>query len=169
MRTMLKTGATALMLTSMVTNLCAAAERSAACANAADLYAVRAAAVQQSLMVAALTCHAVPEYNSFVMRYRSGLQASDHQLEVFFHRLYGEAGTARYHSFKTRLANASSMESIHKGLAYCADAQATFDLALDRGSKSLTAFLSGQPSDVEKDFTACEIVTASAKQEPPRW
>lgn len=162
----LKTSAAALMLTSILANVCAAAERSAGCANPADMYAVRAAAVQQNLMVAALSCHAVPEYNRFVTRYRPELQASDHQLETFFRRLYGQSGTAHYHAFKTRLANASSLESINKGMTYCADAQASFDLALSRGRMTLTAFLAAQPSRAEEDFSSCEIVTASTKHTP---
>jgi len=129
------------------------------------MYAIRAAAIQQNLMVAALSCHAVPEYNQFVIRYRPELQASDHQLEMLFRRLYGASGTAKYHAFKTHLANASSLESINKGLTYCADAQASFDLALDRGRKSLTAFLAAQPSRAEEDFSPCaSVVTASTKQ-----
>jgi hypothetical protein len=166
MRKILKTGAAALMLTSMIANVCAAAERGAGCANPADMFAVRTAAIQQNLMVAALSCHAIPEYNEFVTRYRPELQASDHQLEVFFKRLYGQSGTAQYHSFKTHLANASSLQSINKGLTYCADAQAMFDLALSRGRMSLTAFLSDQPTEAENNYSACEIVTASTKQPP---
>jgi hypothetical protein len=164
MRKILKTGAAALMLTSMFANICAAAERSEICANPADMYAVRAAAIQQSLMVAALTCHESREYNRFVLRYRSGLQASDHQLERFFQRLYGQSGTARFHSFKTRLANASSLQSIRQGLGYCARARSTFQLAVGDGTKSLTAFLSGRPSEAEEDFSRCAIVTASTKR-----
>jgi uncharacterized protein YeaO (DUF488 family) len=164
MRKILKTGAAALMLTSMLSDICAAAERSAGCANAADLYAVRAAAIQQNLMVAALSCHAIPQYNQFVMRYRPELQASDHQLEALFRRLYGPAGTARYHAFKTHLANASSLQSVNKGLTYCADAQASFDLALSRGRMSLTAFIAAEPSRAEEDFAPCAVVTASTKR-----
>jgi hypothetical protein len=166
MRKILKTGAAALMLTTMLADICAASEPAAGCANPADMYAVRAAAIQQNLMVAALSCHAIPDYNRFVTQYRSELQASDHQLEVFFQRLYGQSGTAKYHSFKTRLANASSLQSINKGLSYCEDAQATFDLALSRGRKSLTAFLSAQPTQAENNFSPCETITASAKQTP---
>lgn len=167
MRKILKTGAAALMLTAMFADLCAAAEQSAGCANPVDMYAVRAAAIQQNLMIAASSCHAVPEYNRFVTRYGRGLQASDHQLEAFFRRLYGQSGTVKYHAFKKRLANASSLQSINKGPAYCADAQASFDLALSGRRRSLTAFLAAQPSRAEDDFSPCVIVTASTKQ--PRY
>lgn len=156
MRKIPKTGAAALMLASMFADI-AAAEQSAGCAYPADIYAVRANAIQQNLMTAALSCHAVPEYNRFVTRYHRGLQASDHQLEAFFQRLYG-------HAFKKRLANASSLQRVNKGATYCADAQASFDVALSHRSKSLTAFLATQPSRAEEDFAPCIIIAASAKQ-----
>lgn len=168
MRKILKTGAAALMLTSMFADMCAAAEQSAGCANPVDIYAVRAAAIQQNLMTAALTCHAAPEYSRFIARYLRGLLASDHQLEAFFVRLYGQSGTAKYYAFKKRLANASSLQSINKGPAYCADAQASFDLALSGRRRSLTAFLAAQPSRAEEDFSPCVIVAASTKQPPYR-
>ena len=158
MRKILKTGAAALMFTSMSADVRAAAEQSAGCAYPVDMYAVRAASIQQNLMVAASSCHAAPEYNRFVTQYRDGLQASDHRLEYFFRRLYGHDGTARYHAFKKRLAAASSLQSVNKHLTYCADAQASFDLALGHRRKSLTAFLAAKPSRAEEEFSPCIIV-----------
>lgn len=158
MRKTLKTGTAALMLSSMFADMCAAAEQSAGCAYPVDLYAIRAAAAQQNLMTAASSCHAVPEYNRFVTQYHRGLQASDHRLEAFFRRLYGQSGTVKYHVFKKRLANASSLQSINKGPTYCADAQASFDLALGHRRKSLTAFLAARPSRAEEEFSPCIIV-----------
>lgn len=166
MRKILKTGAAALMLTAVFADICAAAEQSAGCANPVDMYAVRAAAIQQNLMIAASSCHAVTEYNRFVTRYRRGLQASDQRLEAFFRRLYGQSGPVKYHAFKERLANASSLQSINKGPAYCADAQASF--ALSDRRRSLTAFLAARPSRAEEDFSPCVIVAASTKQPPYR-
>src|SRR5215470_9252891 len=51
---------TALMFTCVCAN---ARAENAACANPQDMSAVRAAAVQQQLMVAALSCHAIDQYN----------------------------------------------------------------------------------------------------------
>jgi hypothetical protein len=116
-------------------------------------------------MVAALTCHAASLYNNFVLSYQGELQASDHQLQSFFRRLYGQSGEANYHSFKTRLANTSSMQSI-KESRYCANAEATFNVALSRSEKSLAAFVAGQPSQAEKAFSPCDVITASAKTGP---
>lgn len=164
MHTILKTTATVMMLTCTAGNVWAATQ-SSACASTADIYAVRTAAVQQRLMVAALTCHAASLYNNFVLSYQGELQASDHQLQSFFRRLYGQSGEANYHSFKTRLANTSSMQSI-KESRYCANAEATFNVALSRSEKSLAAFVAGQPSQAEKAFSPCDVITASAKTGP---
>ncbi len=159
MRKILKSGAAALMLTSMFADI-AAAEQSAGCAYPVDMYAVRAAAIQQNLMVAASSCHAAPEYDRFLTRYHRGLQASDHRLGAFFRRLYGQSGTARYQAFKKRLANASSLQSLNRHPTYCADAEASFDLALSHRRMSLTAFLAARPSRAEEDFSPCVIVAA---------
>jgi hypothetical protein len=165
MRKILKTGAAALMLTCMAGNVWAATARVAECANPADMYAVRTAAIQQKLMVAALSCHSIEVYNKFVTSYRTDLQASDRHLQDFFRRLYGPSGTANYHSFKTRLANSSSLESLNDP-GYCVNAQATFDAALENRSKSLTVFISDRPTEAERAFSQCEVITASTKRAP---
>jgi hypothetical protein len=164
MRKLLKTGATALMLVCMAQNAWAATD-SSGCARSEDISAVRATAIQQRLMVAAFSCRSIELYNTFVRSYQADLQASDRQLQNFFQRLYGHSGESHYHSFKTRLANASSLQSINDP-QYCASAQATFDEALSRGRKSLTAFVATQPSAEERAFSSCEIVTASTRRIP---
>ena len=164
MRTTLKTGAAVLMLACMAGNLGVDAAQAAACANSNEMRAVRAAAVQQRLMVAAFTCRAIAQYNKFVTAYQTDLQQSDRQLQDFFRRLYGQSGISNYHSFKTRLANTSSIQSINNSLGYCADAQATFDAALSDGRKSLAAFLSTRTTEVEKTFSPCDTMTANTSR-----
>src|SRR5580765_3608171 len=110
MHKMVKRGATALMLTCMASNVWAAA--ASGCARPEDMSALKAAAIQQKLMVAALSCDAVKLYNDFVKSYQKELLASDKALQTFFRRLSGAGGTEQYHAYKTRLANASSMQSI---------------------------------------------------------
>ena len=58
MRGILKSCATALMLMCMGGNVWAATANSAGCAKSEDMFAVRVAAVQQRLMVAAFSCRA---------------------------------------------------------------------------------------------------------------
>ena len=163
MTTTVKTALAALMLTCVCVNT--RAEAAAACANPQDISAVRAAAIQQRLMVAALSCHAIDRYNNFVIAYRKDLQASDVALQTFFRRLNGQKGTADYHAFKTRLANTSSMDSIHDAGGFCASAEAAFDTALDGRKASLATFVAGQTTTVDSEFTPCP---APVKPSPNR-
>jgi hypothetical protein len=163
MHRILKTSTAALMLISMSGTVWAATTEPAGCASREDMFAVRAAAVQQKLMVAAFSCHATQLYNRFVTTYQRDLQASDLALQNFFLRMYGQTGIADYHSFKTRLANMSSIQSIHDTQAYCANAQASFDAALIN-KKSLPVFLASQTTTADNAFPRCEYLTASANR-----
>ena len=159
MRKSVKTGAAALMLTCMAGNVWAATANG--CARPEDMNAIKAAAVQQRLMVAALSCDAVQLYNKFVTAYQKDLQASDRALQNFFRRLNGRAGEENYHAFKTRLANASSMQSIGDITGYCASAKEVFSAALDGPKANLTVFISGQTTSADNAFSPCQIRTAA--------
>ena len=110
------------------------------CATETDMTAFRTAAVQQQLMVAALTCHDIDAYNRFVVTYRPELQKSDAELKAYFIKKGNEA---EYDTFKTKLANLSSLSNIANGPAYCANAGAAFDIAL-RSHQSLASFVADQ-------------------------
>ena len=166
MRKFLRCSGIVLMLTASGGQALAAASPSR-CVGSDDVYALRAAAVQQRLMVAAFSCQAIDRYNKFVVSYRKDLQASDAALLRFFRRLNAQTGEADYHSYKTRLANASSMQSI-KDQGYCANAEATFVEALDVGNKSMRVFLADKPAEAESAYAACPpVYTASATKTPP--
>lgn len=107
----------------------------AACLKARDAHALQTAAMQQRLMVAALTCRQTPLYNRFVIAYRRELRRSDADLKHYFRHHGGMTG---YHAYKTKLANAASLESLHGVKHYCADAKMVFHRALDTGKVSLT-------------------------------
>src|SRR5204862_8181846 len=98
---------------------------------AEDMPAIKAAAVHQKLMVAALSCNGIQLYNNFVTAYQKEVQNSDRALQNFFRRMNGKTGTEDYHAFKTRLANASSLQSIGDITGYCASAKQVFDTALN--------------------------------------
>jgi hypothetical protein len=163
MRKLLKSSATALMLICMTGDVWAATANSVGCANPEDMFAVRTAAVQQRLMVAAFSCQAADRYNNFVTSYQKDLQASDRALQNFFLRLNAKSGIADYHSFKTRLANTSSIQSF-RDTNYCADAQTTFDAAFTK--RSLPVFLAGQTTAVDDAFSPCQVLTASTNKRP---
>jgi hypothetical protein len=158
-------GAVAAIL-SMVAGQALAAGQ-AACAKPKEMDALRTAAVQQRLMVAALSCDAVSLYNQFVLAYQKELQASDKALQQFFRRLNSKNGTADYHAYKTKMANGSSMTSIGDMAGYCATAKSSFDTALSAAKTTLTAFLATQGS-TEESFASCpDPVQMATKAKPP--
>ena len=165
MRKLARTGAAALMLTAMAGNAMAAAQ--AGCARPEDMSAVKAAAIQQRLMVAALSCDAAKLYNNFVSTYQKDLQASDRALQNFFRRLNGKSGTEDYHAFKTRLANASSMQSIGDISGYCASAKQMFDAALNSGKSPLAVFVANQETSADNQFAPCQVLIAGKSATPP--
>jgi hypothetical protein len=125
----------------------------ASCARPEEATALKAAAVQQELMVAALTCSQIALYNHFVISYRTELQQSDSALQSFFLRQNAHTGMADYHAYKTRLANQASLSSLHNG-NYCQDTQEAFDDALDGGKTTLAAFVASQP-DPDNSYASC--------------
>lgn len=127
------------------------------CAKAEEMTAMQTAAVQQELMVAALTCNAVTLYNAFVTGYQKELFASDKALQKLYVRMRGgKSGMEGYHAYKTKLANASSMKSIRDITKFCANAQAAFSTALGPAKSTLSAFISGKQNDDNDGITACE-------------
>ncbi len=127
------------------------------CAKPEEMTAMQTAAVQQELMVAALSCNAVTLYNAFVTGYQKELQDSDKTLQRLFMRLHGaKAGTEDYHAYKTKLANGSSMKSIGNITQFCADAQAAFSTALGPAKSKLSDFVSGRPKADDEGISPCE-------------
>jgi hypothetical protein len=113
------------------------------CANSDEVTAIQAAAIQQQLMVAALTCNQIDHFNAFQTSYNKELRRSDASLLHMFRRLYAGHGEAEYHAFKTRLANDSSIRSTHDNAAYCHDAGIVFEAALIADKPTLSSFVSG--------------------------
>jgi hypothetical protein len=128
----------------------------APCAEQRDMQALKTASLQQRLMVAALTCRDVPSYNRFVVTYQKELQASDARLLKFFKKT--GAGERGYHSYKTHLANGSSMTSL-KDNHFCADADASFQAALSKAT--LADVLAGEPG-IDTGYDACFSREANA-------
>lgn len=154
----LKRAAAAMLALTAMTGQLAAAPR---CATPLDVAAFRSAAVQQQLMVAALTCHDLEAYNRFVIAYRPELQKSDNDLKSYFIRQGSEAA---YDTFKTKLANLSSLSDIANGPAYCDNAASAFDIALS-SRQSLDSFVAGQQLMIalpQPDLCAARPVEANA-------
>lgn len=130
------------------------------CATTDEVTAIQASAIQQQLMVAALTCNQVDHFNAFQIAYSKELRRSDASLAHMFHRLYGGRGESEYHAFKTRLANNSSIRSIHDNEAYCRDAGMVFEAALIADKPSLASFVSGIEVSEQSPVDSCAMSVA---------
>lgn len=114
------------------------------CARAKEITALKTAAMQQELMVAALTCHQADLYNRFVTGHRTALRRSDRVLRHYFAR---HGGMAAYHTYKTHLANTASLASIHDNKGYCARTRAMFHDALYTDNATLALLVADHPAE----------------------
>jgi hypothetical protein len=131
------------------------------CARADEVTAIQAATIQQELMVAALTCNEISRFNAFQTGYSKELRSSDSALQRMFQRLYGpRQGQSEYHSFKTRLANNSSIRSIHSNPDFCREASQVFAAALGQDRPTLAGFVSGIEVSEQSPINSCEIKVA---------
>jgi hypothetical protein len=132
------------------------------CASSQEVSAIQAAAIQQELMVAALTCGEITNFNAFQTGFGPELRTSDSRLEHMFKRLFGSGrGEAEYHAFKTRMANNSSIRSIHDNAGYCQAASTVFAAALAPQKPALEDFVAGIPVTEASPVDACEIRVAN--------
>jgi hypothetical protein len=139
------------------------AASSGKCARADEVTAIQVAAVQQELMVAALTCDQVTNFNAFQTGFGPELRSSDATLNKMFKRIFGpRQGEAEFHAFKTRMANDSSIRSINDNRAYCQEAATVFASALAPAKPTLAGFVSGVTVQEASPVNSCDIRVASA-------
>jgi hypothetical protein len=156
MRTMWKTGATALALVGMVGQAAA----SGTCPRTDEAMALKTAALQQELMVAALYCNDVQPYNRFVVSYQRELQASDAMLMSFFQ--HGHGGASAYHAYKTGLANDFSLSGLHGMQAYCSAANAAFDASSGGSQRTLADFIATQRVSGTEAYTCSDSANSES-------
>lgn len=126
------------------------------CAGPADELAMKTSAMQQALMVAALSCNDISLYNRFVVWHQRDLQRADGALLRYFRR--GAGGEAAYHAFKTKAANVSSLASARDSTSYCANAGRLYRAALDPSAADLAWFVSQQwPARGEFVRASCTV------------
>lgn len=94
----------------------AAAAKKPACVTGADEVALQMRTTQTELMVAALSCSATANYNTFMTGNQKTLMAAHSALQKFFKSRGGER---ELNSFITRLANESSKRSIANIALFC--------------------------------------------------
>jgi len=124
-----------------------------------DFASFKTAALQQELMVAALSCHQTDAYNSFVVNHRRELIASDGDLRNYFMARDAHGGDAAYNAFKTDLATEASLRSSEGPNRFCADTDAEFNFVLQPASLSRI---------VDEDQLVVEPASLDCKP-PSRW
>jgi len=139
----------------------ALAAASSKCAKPDEVTAIQTAAVQQELMVAALTCNDVASFNAFQIGFGPELRTSDATLHGMFKRVFGaRRGEDEFHAFKTRLANDSSIRSIHDNAGYCQEAGNAFAAALTPAKPTLAVFVSGVTVQEQSPVDSCQVRVA---------
>lgn len=128
------------------------------CASPGEVAALKTAALQQELMVAAFSCHSVERYNDFVTAHRPELIDADARLKSFF--VHARGGEAGYHTYKTELANAASLRSIRDTDSFCAGADDEFDMAGE--PESLAMVLDSRSWRAAAIYPACRSLRADA-------
>jgi hypothetical protein len=131
-----------------------------ACNSPRDVAALKTAALQQRLMVAALTCKSTTAYNRFVLAHRAELQRSDADLKAYFVAQGGERGEAAYDTYKTKVANLAAHGPAIDARAFCASTADEFD-ALSASPEGLMHALAAErmPANVCK----APVLTAAAQ------
>lgn len=130
------------------------------CAKPDEAMALKTAAMQQQLMVAALYCNDVAPYNRFVTSHQHELQQSDAMLLSYFQ--HGHGGSTAYHAYKTGLANDFSLTGLHGMQNFCAAANTAFDAEQSSGG-TLASFISTQSVRGTEAYPACETASAGGE------
>lgn len=139
----------------------------AGCISPADMAALKTAAMQQELMVAAFSCHDIDLYNHFVRSHQPELIQSDARLKAYFVQRDGGRGEASYHTYKTELANSSSLRSIQSTDEFCDRADADFGAADSYGA--LSEAVGDHRWAIEATYQVCHggrVETASTETAP---
>jgi hypothetical protein len=151
MKAIFRAGVAASMMCAMIGQSWAAG----ICTSPEEARALKTAALQQKLMVAALYCDDVGFYNRFVISFQKELQDSDAVLLGYFQRANVASGTADYHAFKTALANNFSVSSVRHMGYYCSKASVAFDEALNPDNRTLASFVSAQYIPETDGYDTC--------------
>jgi hypothetical protein len=141
------------------------------CAQPSEITAIQVTAVQQQLMVAALSCDPagtpdaakeyVSKFNQFQVAYGAELRQSDAAMLRMFKRLYGvRKGDDEYNAFKTRAASHSEIKRIHGFSDFCKAADLVLAAALAPQKPSLTDFVSGVQVEEQSPVNSCAISVA---------
>ncbi|MBO6521593.1 MAG: hypothetical protein JJ900_14495 [Rhodospirillales bacterium] len=137
-----------------ITGMTAGAAIAGTCNGGSDKAAFHVRALQTDLMVAALTCEAKPEYNSFVRKFQNTLVDHGVALKALFRNLHGAKSEKALNAYITALANRASQRSISRRDQYCERTLRTFTALKDLKPAQLATFSMKRPvSEVDVPST----------------
>lgn len=137
-----------------ITGLTAGSAIAATCNSSADKAAFHVRALQTDLMVAALTCGAKPEYNSFARKFQNTLIDHGVALKALFRDLHGKGAEKALNAYITALANRASQRSISSRDQYCERTIRTFTALTGLKPSQLASFSMKRPAgDVDVPST----------------
>lgn len=137
------------------------ADAQARCLNARERNAVNVRIVQTELMVAALSCRAVPDrdftnqYNAFVRKHGSGLVGNARILQAYFKARYGSEGQRQLDAFITELANDTSRRSMNSP-TFCNESVDLFQEAMGIDRRELEAWSTRRTAKHVIAIESCE-------------
>jgi len=129
-----------------ITGLTAGSAIAASCNDRSDKAAFHVRALQTDLMVAALTCGARPEYNSFARKFQNTLINHGVALKALFRNLHGAGAEKALNAYVTALANRASERSIARRDQYCEHTLRTFTALSGLKPADLAAFSMKRPA-----------------------
>jgi len=118
----------------------------ASCEVRPDKAAFHVRALQTELMVAALTCDARPQYNSFAKKFQNTLVDHGQALKQVFRVSHGATAEKALNTYITTLANRASQRSITKRSSYCERTLRTFVALKDMKPRELATFSMKRPA-----------------------
>ena len=129
----------------------------AACVPSNDREALDVAGLKSQLMVQTLTCKNDNEYNAFINKFKSELNADERVASGYFSHTYGRNGQKRQDEYLTLLANSKADTSQKDGSRFCAHNEDIFKqvLALNNGSE-LKEYAAGRTTGQPPGMQECE-------------
>ena len=142
---------------------------SAACVAPNDREALDVAGLKTQLMVQTLTCKNDSEYNAFIGKFKSELNADERVTSNYFSKTYGRNGQKRQDEYLTQMANANADLSQKDGSRFCPHNEDLFKevLAL-KGGNELREFAAGRSVSQPANMQVCEASATPARAPAPR-
>jgi len=115
------------------------------CGSTTDQSTFEVQSLRSELMVLATGCHYDNQYNSFIRKFQSDLQANERAVSAYFARRYGRSAQYEHDKFVTDLANAKSRQGTDLGGDFCPRNGLIFDEVLSLSSPvELPEFAAGK-------------------------